>query len=260
MPFTPSHMAAALPFVRTPLIPAALAIGTMAPDVPYYIPLGVPRGLTHSLPGVIIADLPMTIVLTLMWFAVLRAPLIDLSPRFLRERMPARGVLGWRAPDRRWLAAVGILICSALVGILTHVAWDSFTHGGWLVDALPLLATRLGPLPLHTLLQHASTIGGLVALALWGRYWVRRTPPIEGRPDVAGSRFRSVSWIAVVVAFGAAGFIAWMSGIVRGVAPFDPSLVFLGATVAGAVAGATGFAVCAAWWISRGVRRSTSPV
>src|SRR5215207_10039344 len=43
MPFTPSHMAAALPFVRTPLIPSAIAIGTMAPDVPYFVPLGVAR-------------------------------------------------------------------------------------------------------------------------------------------------------------------------------------------------------------------------
>lgn len=37
MPFTPSHVAAALPFLRTPLIPAALVIGTMTPDLFYYL-------------------------------------------------------------------------------------------------------------------------------------------------------------------------------------------------------------------------------
>ena len=53
-------MAAALPFVRTPLLPAGVAIGSMAPDVPYFIPLGVPRHLTHTPTGVVTIDLAIT--------------------------------------------------------------------------------------------------------------------------------------------------------------------------------------------------------
>ena len=50
MPFTPSHAVVALPFLRTPLLPAAIAIGAMAPDFPLFV-RGLPLhyGLTHSL-------------------------------------------------------------------------------------------------------------------------------------------------------------------------------------------------------------------
>ncbi|WP_262927685.1 DUF4184 family protein [Microbacterium sp. NIBRBAC000506063] len=37
MPFTPSHAVVALPFVRTPLLPAAIAVGAMAPDLPLFL-------------------------------------------------------------------------------------------------------------------------------------------------------------------------------------------------------------------------------
>ena len=37
MPFTPSHAVVALPLVRTPLIPAAIAVGAMTPDLPLFV-------------------------------------------------------------------------------------------------------------------------------------------------------------------------------------------------------------------------------
>ena len=37
MPLTPSHAVVALPFVRTPLLPAAIAVGAMAPDLPLFL-------------------------------------------------------------------------------------------------------------------------------------------------------------------------------------------------------------------------------
>ena len=50
MPFTPSHAVVALPFLRTPLVSAAIAVGAMAPDLPLFL-RGMPLhyGLTHSL-------------------------------------------------------------------------------------------------------------------------------------------------------------------------------------------------------------------
>ena len=37
MPFTPSHAVVALPFLRTPLVPAAIAVGAMTPDLPLFV-------------------------------------------------------------------------------------------------------------------------------------------------------------------------------------------------------------------------------
>jgi hypothetical protein len=49
MPFTVSHAVVALPFVRTPLLPAAIAIGAMTPDLPLFV-RGTPVSyqLTHT--------------------------------------------------------------------------------------------------------------------------------------------------------------------------------------------------------------------
>ena len=91
MPFTPSHAVVALPFLRTPLVPAAIAVGAMAPDLPLFV-RGLPLhyGLTHSL-----VWLPLTIVvalvLLLVWRCVLRPAVRELSPGAAR-RTPAGGV------------------------------------------------------------------------------------------------------------------------------------------------------------------------
>lgn len=254
MPFTPSHIAAALPFVRTPLPIAPLVIGTMAPDVPYFLPLRLPRELTHSLVGVPTIDLALTIVLVLLWYAVLRAPIVDLLPAAVRERIPPAGPFGWRPPDRGWVPAVLLGILAALTGILTHLAWDAFTHrSSPLVQAVPALHASLGPLPVSSWLQHASTVGGLVAIAVWASVWMRRTRRRDV-PGIVGAPARVIAWTAVVLAFGVAGTIVWVRGILLGEEAFEPSLVFLGATVAGGAAGLAGVVICAIWWIARARR------
>ncbi len=51
MPFTPSHVAAVLPLARTGLPPTALVVGSVAPDLPYYLPLPVAAATTHGPAG-----------------------------------------------------------------------------------------------------------------------------------------------------------------------------------------------------------------
>ncbi|MGN6502637.1 MAG: DUF4184 family protein [Pseudolysinimonas sp.] len=254
MPFTPSHMALALPFVRTPLLPAAVAIGSMAPDVPYFVPLGIPRALTHSPVGVPTVDLAIALVLVILWYAALRSPVIDLAPQGVRQRMRRLGPLGWRGARRGWALSAVAVIAAALVGTITHLAWDSFTHDGWLVDLWPALSAPLGPLPLYKWLQHASTVLGLIALAAWGWHWLRRTPPHEDSP-IAGKAARLAVWIAVTAVFVGAGLAVWVWGMSLGLPPLDAGLVFLGATVAGGCAGLLGFLICGAWWVLRTLER-----
>ena len=55
MPFTPSRIAALLPFLRSTSAPAALLIGRMIPEFPDSVLDGIPRELTHSFPGVPLA-------------------------------------------------------------------------------------------------------------------------------------------------------------------------------------------------------------
>ena len=101
MPFTPSHAVVALPFIRTPLVPAAIAIGAMAPDLPLFV-RGLPLhyGRTHDL-GVASGDDPARArAARSCGAASLRPAARELSPPWLAARLPAR--LG---PRRRRRAA-----------------------------------------------------------------------------------------------------------------------------------------------------------
>jgi len=203
MPFTPSHAVLALPFIRTPLVPAAIAIGAMTPDLPLFVRmLPLPYSRTHDL-----AWLPATIalafVLLLVWRCVLRPAVRELSPRWLSARLPAE----WDAPaSSAWRQSVGIprpgsfsgralalTLVSLVIGVLSHIAWDLFTHEGrWGVKALPLLDQQWGPLTGYRWLQHGSSAIGLLIIGIWVIVWLRNA---DGGVPVQRVLSDPVRWI-----------------------------------------------------------------
>ncbi|MFF0112236.1 DUF4184 family protein [Streptomyces prasinus] len=188
LPFTLSHPAAVLPLMRRPLVPASLVAGAMAPDAPYFLAaLGVsatsPQDWygpflnateTHSFGGGLVVNLPFAIGLVAA-YRMLRAPITALLPSGLRLPEPER-MTGLPAKVRytMWL------LVSALIGIASHLAWDSFTQGdGFLLTHVqPLRASALGGLTVDRLLQYASTAFGLAAV---GRHLWRRRDRLRTR-------------------------------------------------------------------------------
>lgn len=190
MPFTPSHAVVALPFVRTPLVPAAVAIGAMAPDLPLFLRVTpFSYQATHT-------NLPLSVAIALVlfagWLLLLRPALRELAPEPLARRLPGEwddtGVAAWRAaraprPGARaaWsrtpVAWALLLVVSLLLGVASHIAWDAFTHEGrWGTRLFPALAQSWGPLAGYTWVQHASSVLGLVVLAVFGLRWLSRRP------------------------------------------------------------------------------------
>ena len=253
MPFTPSHAAAALLFTRTPLLPAAIVAGSVAPDLPYYVPLGSVRDLTHEPFSVITVDLAIGVLAFLLWQFVLRAPIIDLSPRWLRSRMPQRPGRAFAPASWTPIVAALVVLASVIVGAATHLAWDAFTHPGWIVDRLTVLRLQVGPLLVHKWLQHASTVLGLVAIAVWAGLWVRRTPE---RSDVgeAPRRTQRVVAVGVSAVFVVSGLIAWIVAMASGLPPLDPSVVFTTARICVGSALAAILLACLTWHIARAAR------
>ena len=99
MPFTPSHALVALPFIRTPLVPAAIAIGAMTPDLPLFVRgVGLNYSFTHTFGNVVWTAL-LAFALFLIWRVVLRPAVPELVPLWLARRLPD----DW---DDRGLAAV----------------------------------------------------------------------------------------------------------------------------------------------------------
>ncbi|MEM7737240.1 MAG: DUF4184 family protein [Deinococcota bacterium] len=70
MPFTVSHVAAVIPLNKKPLVLSALIVGSMSPDVLYFVP-GVPSlPLAHSLQGLVLFCLPVSFALLLIYLSI----------------------------------------------------------------------------------------------------------------------------------------------------------------------------------------------
>jgi hypothetical protein len=216
MPFTPSHAVVALPFVRTPLVPAAVAIGAMAPDLPLFVrALPLNYAITHSLWW-----LPVTIALALglllIWRCVLRPAVRELSPAWLARRLPEEWDGGASAGMRETFAIAGapartswrgivLLTASLALGIVSHIVWDLFTHEGrWGVELLPLLDEHWGPLSGYKWLQHGSSAIGLAILAVWAALWLRGRGEGAVPPRLVPNPVRRVWWLSLPIALLAA--------------------------------------------------------
>ncbi|KRA22486.1 cell wall anchor protein [Microbacterium sp. Root61] len=188
MPFTPSHAVVALPFIRTPLIPAAIAIGAMTPDLPLFVRgIGLDYDRTHAfawLPATILVAL----VLLLVWRCVLRPATRELAPRSLAARLPGEWdgsaaaaaretfAMAETPPRASWRGMLLVLV-SLAIGIATHIVWDLFTHEGrWGSEVLPILDEHWGPLTGYKWLQHGSSAIGLIIIAIWAALWLSRRP------------------------------------------------------------------------------------
>ncbi len=168
MPFTLAHPAAVLPLrgvarLRT----APLILGAMAPDLPDFLPGGLGRYVraTHAFVNSFTIDLLLG-YLALAAIVLLQRPLAALLwPRArrlcLRALEPFRGARAWA-----WAGP------AILIGVWTHLLWDSFTHrDGWIVHHLAALSAPLTLGPYHGTVYHAlqylSSIVGLCVMVLW---------------------------------------------------------------------------------------------
>lgn len=181
MPFTLSHPLAVVPFARTALPLSALVIGSMSPDFEYLLRLRQDSHASHSPLGVLGFCLPASWLVLWLWHGWLKRPLLELlSDRHRARLLPHAGEFRFGPASR-----AGTISIAILVGAITHVLWDSFTHGwGWPVRHLALLQAEIAfpgfePLPLYRRLQHASSLLGLLALMVIYCRWSRHQEPIS---------------------------------------------------------------------------------
>jgi hypothetical protein len=125
----------------------ALVVSSMAPDLAFVVNGTGLQVDAHRLSAQLWLCLPVTVALTWLIKRVVAAPLAAVLPREGPLHLHDYGRLAqWRFPRRpvSWM----ILLASALVGSLSHLVIDSFTHGfGWAVARIPLLQTELFVLP-----------------------------------------------------------------------------------------------------------------
>jgi hypothetical protein len=237
MPFTIAHAAVAPPvwkLTRGRLVLSALAVGATAPDLEYLIHLRTERTVGHTLPGIFVLCLPLTLLVLGLWHRLIGPQLSRLLP----DRWAPVAAVASR-PFRFGGVARFTMIClSAALGAASHILWDSFTHdGAWFAQRFAVVRDPVwdgGP-PLVTLLQYGSSVAGLALLAHWTRDLVRRCPAEQATrrypPLDVRRRWRWTALLVTGVAVIAAANAARLAG------PWATTRDLVAAGLVGAMAG-----------------------
>ncbi|WP_460924335.1 DUF4184 family protein [Pontibacter brevis] len=211
MPFTFSHPAIVLPGYYLPQrwrSLTGLIAGSVAPDFEMFFRMKALIVFSHTWHSVFWLNLPLAIVLAFLFHLVVRNPLINHLPLFLRQRLNYFKSFDWTFYYRQhaW-----VVVASILVGIASHFFWDNFTHEyGFFLHLFPVLAedVTLGAyqIPVYFFLQILfSVIGGLVVLYALLRLPTGNTP--------ASSRQMLWYWLVVVAATFILTAVRYMTGL-----------------------------------------------
>lgn len=229
MPFTPSHAVVALPFIRTPLVPAAIAIGAMTPDLPLFLGgVGLRYSFTHTFGNVLWTGL-VAFALFLLWRVVLRPAVGELSPTWLARRLPvgwkqrgiaaARASIGVGSSDRLYPF---MLAASLLLGVLSHIVWDLFTHEArWGVQVFPALDDAWGPFTGYKWLQYGSSAIGLLVIAIWATVRLAHAVPRAHLERTTPPAVRIAWWLSLPAVL----ITAWVVGY-AGYGPFTEAFTY----------------------------------
>lgn len=172
MPNPIAHPAASIPFNKVGMVFSALVIGSISPDFGYLFPLPTPYFM-YNLAGLILFDVPVGFVLLFLFHSLVKWPLLSLFPKSLQSRLfkPAQGF------SFTPLKHFGLIILSLLIGSLTHIIWDSFTHEyGWIVEHFAFFRTPINGTPLYSILQNLSSVIGFIVLLYLFIRWLQTAP------------------------------------------------------------------------------------
>lgn len=180
MPFTPAHPAIVLPLLKCRHLSATgLIVGSVSPDFEYFLKASVSGVHEHTLLGIFYFDLPVSVMVALVFHWLIKESFIQNLPQYFQIRLLALCSLNFKQYiSMHYLG----FISSVLLGTASHIFWDSFTHNGrYFVKAIPLLTSTHIELngakyPLWYALQHASTAVGLTIILI---YFLRAEPTSE---------------------------------------------------------------------------------
>ncbi|AYA36228.1 DUF4184 family protein [Hymenobacter oligotrophus] len=213
MPFTFSHAAAVVPlgrWVRLPL--SALVVGSLSPDLIYFLQLKATSNIGHTLHGLFIFCLPASLLVLWLWHRVAKLAAVALLPPWVRARTVRLSYrpFGFGPGQHLLRVATGILL-----GAITHVVWDAFTHAdGWVAERVPFFQRLLpfpgfGTMPVYKFGQLLSTAVGAALLAWWSWQWVSRQPAYATTVPKLPHRRAWVAGLVVVAAGVAVAYARW---------------------------------------------------
>ena len=208
MPFTLSHVAAVIPahrvLSRAGLFSAAV-IGSMVPDFGMLLPSSLARWQTHSLAALFSFCLPVGLLAYLITLLIIKPAVLEIVPDGAYARLRTAHSTLSPLSVRSWLYA-GLAI---LLGAVTHLIWDAFTHenarGVRMFPVLEGFGPEVDghPVQLFRWLQYGSSVVGLLVVIGALLMWLHHVPPLAQRlqipPRPLASRER-LAWTGLYLA------------------------------------------------------------
>jgi hypothetical protein len=200
MPFTPTHALAVVPLARVrALTPSALAIGSMIPDLWAFVPGAPLYSTSHSWTWGAISGVCYGLIAFVL-FRSCRGPLIAFASERARRKLAAYAPPDLAIGARGWASVV----ISIVIGVWTHILWDSFTHAHalgtvWFPQLMTDWITVWGrPWRGHKVLQLGSAAVGLPILAWLVARWYTRLPVGPSASRAASFELRALG-VALLV-------------------------------------------------------------
>ncbi len=237
MAITIAHPALAVPFRRLGLPLSPLVIGSMVPDFEFFLKMSPDRSISHSLLGIPVFCFPVGLLCVLLFDRFLKDPLLSLLPDHHQAGFSHLSDRFGFFPVSRFLK-----VCVALIiGILTHLTWDLFTHGdGVSLQLMPFLAAPLltikgHTVPVHFALQHVTSIIGIGWLIFAYRKKISRTLPMGRKVRLQRPRLARPACITFIGGYGFLGGLTHGASHLPGIDSIKALEGFIAHTVVGSV-------------------------
>ncbi|MGC5327141.1 DUF4184 family protein [Brevibacillus sp. SYSU BS000544] len=164
MPFTFAHPLYAAPFKRVKprwFSLTGLILGSMSPDFEYFFMLEPYQTIGHTLQGLFFQAIPISVCLALLFHYVVKRQMLFHLPfsKQIRQNISIQRKQWILNTLNKWVT----FIVSIIIGFLTHIFIDSFTHvGGYFVVQSTFLQSKALGLPTYKILQHSLSLIGLI--------------------------------------------------------------------------------------------------
>lgn len=166
MPFTLSHPAIILPFLKNKKLSAtALIVGSMSPDFEYFFRMKTQSEFSHTFLGIFLVDIPLSFIVMFVFHQIIKKPMIENLPIYFQNRMQELKELNWFVYFKK---NVIVVLISLFIGAVSHLFWDSFTHSdGYFVIRNPVFNIEIYSIPLYSVAQYLSSIIGFVFISIY---------------------------------------------------------------------------------------------
>ncbi len=187
MPFTFAHPAIVIPLKRwlKPLSLTGLVAGSIAPDFEFFLKMKVSENIGHHWFGIFTFDVPFSLLICYLYHQFIRNTFINNLPGWFQSRMLGLQKFNWKI---YFYKNKNQIFISILIGIFSHLFWDSFTHfDGFFVILFPVLGNNLilanKAFPIYMVLQILSSVIGMGLIGIF----------IKNLPSTPG-QYPSINW------------------------------------------------------------------